>query len=79
MKIQVILYGTLRKNVADHDSAKGFPVELPDGSSVEGLIDQLEIPRTELGTVSVNGILVKEDATLSDLDTVRIYQPIFGG
>ena len=79
MKIQVILYGTLRKKFANHDPTEGFHVELPDGFGVRDLIDRLELSQINLGSVSVNGILVKEDETLSDLDSVRIYQPVFGG
>jgi sulfur carrier protein ThiS len=79
MKIQVILYGTLRKRFADHDPIAGLHLELPEGSRVENLIEQLRIRQKNIGPVSVNGTLVKMDEMLSDLDSVRIYQPIFGG
>lgn len=79
MKIQVFLYGTLRKGFDNHDRTEGLHVELPDGTGIEDLIDRLELSRAKLGAVSVNGILVKKDAKLTDCDCVRIYQPIFGG
>jgi sulfur carrier protein ThiS len=79
MRIQVILYGTLRNGFPDHDPTCGFEVELAGGSSVGDLIDQLEIPRSKLGLVSVGGVLVKADAKLKNRDCVRVFQPIAGG
>jgi sulfur carrier protein ThiS len=43
------------------------------------LVDYLEIPRSKLGLVSVDGVLVKADAKLADRDCVLIFQPIAGG
>jgi len=79
MKIQVILFGTLRKGFSTHDPTHGLEVDLADGSSVGDLVDYLEIPRSELGLVSVGGILVKADAKLADRNCVRVFQPIAGG
>lgn len=79
MKIQVILFGTLRNGFPDHDPAHGLEVELADGSSVADLVDHLEIPRARLGVVSVDGVLVKADTRLKDRDCVRVFQPIAGG
>ncbi|MGB5745739.1 MAG: MoaD/ThiS family protein [Desulfobacterales bacterium] len=79
MRIQVILYGTLRKGFPDHDPSEGLKVELAEGSSVGDLVDYLEIPRSKLGLVSVDGMPVKADAKLTDRDCVRVFQPIAGG
>ena len=79
MKIQVILFGTLRKGFPTHDSTHGLEVELADGSSVEDLVDYLKIPRSKLGLISVEGALVKAHAKLADRDCVRVFQPIVGG
>ncbi len=79
MKIQVILFGTLRTGFPTHDPNHGLEVELADGSIVGDLVDYLEIPRSKLGLVSVGGILVKADAKLADRDCVRVFQTIAGG
>ena len=79
MKIQVILFGTLRTGFPTHDPTHGLEVELSDGSSVGDLVDYLEISRSRLGLVSVGGVLVKADAKLADGDCVRVFQPIAGG
>ena len=43
------------------------------------LVDYLEIPRSKLGLVLVDGVLVIADAKLADRDCVRVFQPIAGG
>ena len=58
MKVQVILYGTLRNGFSGHDPTHGLEVELAEGSRVGDLVDQLEISRTRLGVVTVDGIPV---------------------
>jgi sulfur carrier protein ThiS len=79
MRIQVILFGTLRNGFSDHDPTHGLEVDLADGASVGDLVDYLEIPRSKLGLVSVGGIPVRADAKLADQDCVRVFQPIAGG
>jgi sulfur carrier protein ThiS len=79
MKIQVILFGTLRNGFADHDPTHGFEVELAEGSSVGDLVDHLKIPRSKLGQVSVGGVRAEAEAKLTDGDCLRVFQPIAGG
>ena len=79
MRIQVILFGTLRNGFPDHDPTRGFEVELAAGASVGDLIDHLGIPRSKLGLVTKGGVLVKADAKLTDGDCLRVFQPIAGG
>ncbi|NNL78738.1 MAG: hypothetical protein HKO68_20590 [Desulfobacterales bacterium] len=79
MRIQVILFGTLRNGLPNHDPTQGLQVELTEGSSVGDLVDYLEIPRAGLGLVSVGGMPVKADAKLADQDCARVFQPIAGG
>ncbi len=79
MKVKVRLFGTLGKKFPDHDPLNGFEVEIPKNASVNDLIDQLDIPKSKIGLVSVQGRLVKADKTLKQGDYIRIYRPIFGG
>lgn len=79
MKVKVRLFGTLGKKFPDHDPLNGFEVEIPKDATVNDLIDQLDIPKSKIGLVSVQGRLVKADKTLKQGDYIRIYRPIFGG
>jgi sulfur carrier protein ThiS len=79
MKVKVRLFGTLGKSFSDHDPLNGFEVEIPKDANVGDLIDQLEISKSKIGLVSVQGHLVKADKKLKQGDYIRMYRPIFGG
>ena len=79
MKVKVRLSGTLGKRFPDHDPLNGFEIEISEGASVGSLLDQLDIPKSRIGLVSVADRLVKPDKILKQGDVIRIYQPIFGG
>jgi sulfur carrier protein ThiS len=79
MKVKVRLFGTLGNQFPNHDSLKGFEIELPEAANVADLIDHLKLPKLKVGIVSVDGQLVKSERNLKEGDFVRIFQPIFGG
>lgn len=79
MELRVRLYGSLGKDLTDHDPLKGMSLDLPEGSRVGDLINHLKIPRKKVGIISVDGSLVKDTKTLHDGNLVRLYRPIFGG
>jgi len=79
MKVKVRLFGTLGKQFPDHDPLDGFEIEIPENANVGDLLDRLEIPKSKIGPVSVEGHLVKAAKILQPGDFIRIYRPIFGG
>jgi len=79
MKVKVRLFGTLGKKFPDHDPLDGFEIEIPENANVGDLLDRLEIPKSKIGPVSVEGHLVKAAKILQPGDFIRIYRPIFGG
>ena len=79
MMVKVRLFGTLGKQFPDHDPLNGFEVEIADNASVGDLLDYLQIPKSKIGLVSVQGRLVKAGKILKPGDFVRIFRPIFGG
>ena len=79
MQVKVRLFGMLGKKFPDHDPLNGFEIEIPQDASVGDLLDQLDIPKSKIGLVSVQGRLVKAGKTLKQGDFIRIFRPIFGG
>lgn len=79
MKVKVRLFGTLGKQFPDHHPLNGFEVDIQDNASVGDLLDQLQIPKSKIGLVSVQGRPVKADKILKPDDFVRVFRPIFGG
>ena len=79
MKVRVRLFGTLGKKFPDHDPLNGFEIEVSENANVSDLLDQLEIPKSKIGLVSVDGRLAKAGKRLKQGDLIRIFRPIFGG
>ena len=78
MKIEVKLVGRLREY---RDSKE--PLEVPDGTSVESVVQLLTIPSDEAGMVAVNDNAIprKDRATtiLNDGDSITMIAPVHGG
>lgn len=52
--------------------------ELPTGTRVQEIVDDLQIPSRALGIVLINGIHARAEDTLQDGDTLSLL-PILGG
>ncbi len=79
MNVSVKLFGTLPRHVPGYDARSGLAVALPEGADVGRLIEQLGIPASRLGMVSVDGKLVKSSHRLQGGERVHVFQRIFGG
>jgi len=73
MKVTVKLFATFRVDRFDIESR-----EYPDGTVVEQIVDELELPREKLGIVMVNSRHVDLDRELRDGDTLALF-PLVGG
>jgi molybdopterin converting factor small subunit len=73
MRITVKLFATFRINRFDIEAR-----EYPDGTTVEQIVDELELPREKLGIVMVNSRHVDLDREMSDGETLAIF-PLVGG
>lgn len=64
-------------------SAKGTRLDVPDGTTVSGLMEQIGLPASERFLVIVNDSTVARDKrqtlVLSDGDRVSIVPPLKGG
>lgn len=73
MRVTVRLFGVFRI-----DRFKESVLELPPGSSVSTVIEQLRIPTPLLGTVLVQGVHARPEDPLTEGDVVTLL-PILGG
>jgi molybdopterin synthase sulfur carrier subunit len=73
MQVAVKLFAGFQKGrfVADQ-------LDLPDGATVQSVVDRLEIPADEVGVMMVNGRHVGFDQPLS-ADVVLAIFPVVGG
>ncbi len=78
--IQLKLFATLSRFMPGTD-LPGIPKEkqIPDGTSLAGLVFHLGIPDEEVKLCYVNGLFQELDYILQDKDEVGIFPPIGGG
>lgn len=79
MRVKVKLFATLVVYVPSAEPGVSFEVELPNGSSLSYLINQLNLPERETKVIFVNGHMQPLDYQLQDNDEVGIFPPIGGG
>jgi molybdopterin synthase sulfur carrier subunit len=88
MQVQVKLYATLVQVVSeavivryDHPIRAGtpLPVELPAGSTLADLVNDLGLPREKVRVAFVNGRARGMDYCLEAGDEVGIFPPVGGG
>jgi molybdopterin converting factor small subunit len=78
MKVTVRVFGYLR-TYCNRTSSEAFTVELPERSSAQNLLNELEIPEKEDIMVVVNNVtLPGRDRALDEGDLVLLY-PFLGG
>ena len=77
-KIEIRLFASLRKYHPDSGDSGAFTMELNDKASLGNLIDELKIPRQEIGVLMVNGTWQKENYLLRNEDRVGLF-PLIGG
>ncbi|HEY5673942.1 MAG TPA: MoaD/ThiS family protein [Malonomonas sp.] len=73
MQVRVRLIGAFRL-----ERFKEKILDYPDGTRVEEIFAQLQIPRRALGTVLINGSHARLDDVLTEGDNLALL-PILGG
>ncbi len=79
MFVTVKLFATLTRYKSGVRAGSPFEVELPEGSSVQNLIDHLRIPQEETHIVFVNNIIQERSVKLEAGDVVGMFPPVGGG
>ena len=88
MRITLKLYAMLRDHLppeADGQRRKGneLALNVPDGATVQGVIDRFNLPSRLVHLVLVNGVYVAPQAraeyALATDDELAIWPPIAGG
>lgn len=79
MRVSVKLFAMLSRYARGNAAGAPFEVEIPEGATVQELLQQLNIPPDETKVVFVNGIIQTIDSKLNPTDHVGIFPPIAGG
>jgi sulfur carrier protein ThiS len=76
MRIQVKTVGTLK---ALEEGTRIEILEVPQGSSVAGVIEKLQLQEWEIGFVQINGERATKESILKDNDKLTLIAPLVGG
>ncbi len=83
MKITLKLYASLSEHLPAGAHENTAQIDVPDNTSLNGVIDKYHVPRELAHLVLVNGIFacsVDRDKTiLKEGDTLAIWPPVAGG
>lgn len=79
MKVKIQLFGVLGRKFPEFSSPEGVEIELPDESTVGGLLEYLKIPETWGPTVAMESRLLKYDDMIYDGAKISIFQSAHGG
>ena len=79
MRVRVKLFAFLGRYASDAPPGTPFDLELPAGTTVDALIEQLKLPRDEVKVIFVNGRSRSPEWLLVDGDDLGIFPPIAGG
>ena len=78
MEIEVRLFATFRDHLPD-DSGPSFKRRLENGTAVDMVAEQINLPRDIPKIFIVNGNVVTGEYVLRDGDVVSIFPPVAGG
>lgn len=84
MKVEVRLYAGLREKLPDAPRGRAG-LDLPEGATLQDLLDRLDIPDRLAQMVLVNGVQsprarpARASRPLADGDSVAIFPPVAGG
>ena len=73
MRVTIKLFATFRIDRFDIETR-----QYPEGTTVGQIVDDLELPRQQLGIVMVNSRHVELDRRMADGETLAIF-PLLGG
>jgi len=79
MKVRVRLFGGFQERYADYAPADGLVIDIRDGITVKGLLDQLEIPTGAGAIVITEGRVLATTDQLKTDSEIDIMRPIYGG
>jgi molybdopterin converting factor small subunit len=79
IQVKVKLFATLRRFFPDYDPEKGIDVRIEEGSSIENLIQTLQLPQNEARVILINGISKMMTDVIKDGDQISIFTPLGGG
>ncbi len=77
--VEVALFATLRKYRPDGGGTSAFWMDVPEGTTLAGLMEKLGIPVTETKQAFAGAQRREGDYVLQDRERVAVFPPVAGG
>ena len=77
--VEVALFANLRIYHPDGEDGGAFRMEVPEGTTIDGLLEMLGIPDTEMKQTFINSLRERGEYVLQSDERVAIFPPIAGG
>jgi molybdopterin converting factor small subunit len=79
MKVNVLVFATLRRYMPEQGIGEPKVVEIPEGTTFAELRDQLQLPAEEVKVVMRNSIQVELEDQIEDGDRIAYIPAVAGG
>lgn len=79
MKIELKLYASFRQYLPEESKNNQGMTQFRDGITIDGILQDLKIPKEAVKIMFLNGIHAKGDEVLQEGDRVGIFPPVAGG
>ena len=79
MKVEVRLFANLAKLLPPGSQKKRITMTVKKGTTIDELLEKLNIPPKITNIIMVNGIHQKRETLLNEGDVVSVFPPIAGG
>ena len=79
MKVELNLFASLKRYMPHNGKETSSTVEIREGTTVRGLLEQFKIPTHAVKVVFLNGVHARGDEILKDGDRVGVFPPVAGG
>ncbi len=79
MSLQIFLNATLRRYVPGYNPYEGLSLDVPPGTPVTRVLEQLGLPLKEVTLIMVDGRNREADFLLKGNERLGLFPPIGGG
>jgi molybdopterin converting factor small subunit len=79
MKIELKLYASFRQYLPEEAKNNQGMFQVRDGTTIDGILEELKIPKEAVKIMFLNGIHARGDEVLQEGDRLGIFPPVAGG
>jgi sulfur carrier protein ThiS len=79
MRIELKLYASLSRYAPGGRTGMEGAMEVPEGSTIRGLLQSLHVPIDSVKLIFLNGVHAGGDEVLKEGDRVGVFPPVAGG